>query len=176
VIAILIPLTIYSPKQSLILSGLLGLTWIIDFLLRNTLWFTTSILTYIVQLLYLAVIFFIMIVFYGVLYSEFIFATIVLLLALNSDAISNSRRYKFLLPLILLGWCIALSLPGGSFSDEVTQMIFMYSFVPGLACLARLFFPRTKDLLHTSLDYPPMRFEILSYGMKSTAAVGIKRA
>ncbi len=98
------------------------------------------------------------------------------LLTLSSDAITNSTRWKLFLPLAVIGIIIStLSYEKFSFPYKLPYSSFYHAATPLFGALTRLFFPRTKNLIHTSLDFPPLRVEVLSMGMKHIAAVGIRR-
>lgn len=149
--------------------------WILDLVAKLTIWFTTSIRTYLIQFGFLLVFALCLVARLfsndpsGGLHQDF--SILLLLLAFNSDAISNSRRWVILLPSSGLALALLVIL---SRYHTYPETAWVYVLVPAAACLARVFFPRTKDLIHTSLDYPPLRVEILSYGLKRPAAAGIK--
>jgi len=157
-------------------------TWLIDLLSGATIWFSARKETYFIYIGYLLLLTVFLINDYSASIS-FLWLTPVMLIALCSDAITNSHRWKILVPLTAFFWLFhttvhpRLNLKHFDFENVyMPWYVLIYSFIPIMASLARLFFPRTKNLIHTSLDYPPVRVEILSYGMKRPAAVGIKRA
>lgn len=114
--------------------------------------------------------------------GPFMVASFVLLFALSSDAISNSQRWKILVPATFLCWIFTVvtrpsiyPAPQGVEVILIPYPLMVYMLLPALSSLSRLFFPRTKHLIHTSLDYRFARMEVLSLGMKRVAAVGLRR-
>ena len=172
----------YVPAPLLIATGVIFLTWTLDFVLGNTLWLSARWETYAIQIPAIAfIIWFTQIAFHenwGI-----IVMAPVAMVALSSDAIANSKRWQLLICAMFVAILIIEIAPrltspvdkAGFLQDGVSAGLLVFAMIPAFACLARLFFPRTKHLIHTSLDYPPIRVEILSFGMKRPAAIGIKR-
>lgn len=161
-----------SPIEVALLIVLaISLTWLADFALGNTIWAPANLATLLFYLSYLVAVA-IAFVSYNRPLTGLLISLVFLLIALGSDAIGNSHRWKLLLPAAFI--CLlefALYLMDTPFRLEAAT----YPAVSCLAILARYLFPRTKHLIHTSLDYRLARVEILSLGMKRVAAVGLRR-
>ncbi len=150
-------------------------TWIVDFATGGTLWLSarkTMAAVYILFALLLA----------GLAYRSESFTVssaitaLLLTLALSSDAIVNSTRWKFLLAaLIVAAGSPLLTASLQRTTGDAQSPAWIYLLIPVLAILARYLFPRTMHLIHTSLDYGFARVEVLSMGMKRVAAVGVRR-
>lgn len=97
---------------------------------------------------------------------------VLLLLALCNDMIADSTRWKIIVPVSMFS---GLMVGAFLFNAPNTNGAWVFPAIGFLAALVRLSFPRTKHLIHTSLDYPPARLEILSLGMKKAIAVGVRR-
>lgn len=97
---------------------------------------------------------------------------VLLLLALSSDMIADSSRWKIIVPASL---CSCLTVGVFLYKLQYGYVAWVFPAIGLLAALVRLSFPRTKHLIHTSLDYPPARVEILSFGMKKVVALGVRR-
>lgn len=163
----------------LVVLVVLGITFTADFMLGKTSWIATGKFTHVTEFAYLAG----LVVAATQIENQPIGVGLVspfLLLAFNSDAISNSRRWKILLPMVGVVWALRLILFRTGDADVpgfagTPWVVWLYSLIPAMATLSRLFFTRTKNLIHTSLDYRTFRVELLSFGMKRLEAVGIKR-
>lgn len=168
----------------LVLFGVIALlvlaTWIVDIQLGRTLWLPARFVTYIVQAAYLAGIGAISFLYPSQPYG-LVLLTPVFLIAFSSDAISNSRRWRVLVPWALITLCIyalIATLPGAAPEGwllSIPYLVLVFTLLPAVATLARLFFTRTKNLIHTSLDYKLFRLEVLSFGMRKLEAIGLKR-
>lgn len=169
----------------LVVSAVLGVTFLIDFLLGKTSWIATGKYTHLAQFAYLAGLVAVCTQVEGQPLGVGIVSPF-LLLAFNSDAISNSRRWKILLPAMAAAWVVRFAVSAGSGLETMSGdgargfagtpwAVWLYTIIPGMATLSRLFFTRTKNLIHTSLDYKSCRVELLSFGMKRLEAVGVRR-
>ncbi len=154
---------------------------LLDILVGKTVWVTAHLLVWLINSVFLIALW-LSLQLTGLSSLPLMAAALVLLVALGSDAISNSRRWKLLVPASVLFWMFYVITAPSVYPASVGLQrllipypLMVYCLIPALASLSRLFFPRTKNLIHTSLDYPPVRLEILSMGMKRVAAVGIRR-
>lgn len=165
-------LTLRMPQQTvtLFIIAAVGITWAVDFFTGATFWISgrrTMLFLYAAYFILLAI---------WTYYSTSIHITniltlLVLTIALSSDAIVNSSRWKIFL--IAFAVSVGYWITTGPAAQD--GAISPYLVIPVLAILARYLFPHTKHLLHTSLDYRYLRLEVLSLGMKRVAAVGIRR-
>ncbi len=97
---------------------------------------------------------------------------VLLLLALSSDMIADSSRWKIIVPVSLFA-CLMVDLLLYEIPNK--NVAWAFPATGFLAALVRLSFPRTKHLIHTSLDYRFARIELLSFGMKKLVAIGVKK-
>lgn len=152
-------------------TGLLAIGFAVDFFLGKTAWFAIRPIPLFTMLAYTGFAA-IHLLLYGQFSLSAVLCTLLLLSALSSDMIVNSSRWKILAPAGILSMLIVSAILGDIPTLKAPNIFPPIAFV---AAVVRLSFPRTKHLIHTSLDYRLARLEILSLGMQKAVAMGIRK-
>jgi hypothetical protein len=142
----------------------------VEFILGRVTWLPARPLPYILILLHTAYILIVYHVEHAALPVTLLVSHILLWLVLSGEVIAHRRRAT---ALVLVG-IVAMS-TGAFFRPFTGWEALLSQSVAFIAAATRLFFPPSAHLLHTSLDYPMARLELLSLGMKRVIAVGLRR-
>lgn len=144
-----------------------GFTW--EFALGRTLWMPTRILPWLLFSSYSIYLILSYHIQQAPLNLAVVIANLLLFLALSGEVIKDRGRAATLVVIGVIALAVGSLLR--SFLDWtalVSQPVIIF------AAATRLFFPPAVHLVHTSLDYPFARLEILSFGMKRIMAMGIR--
>lgn len=172
-------LTADANTIAIVVSVALAITLVMDFRSGRTTWIPgRAVFSLFILIAYPALVFALLL--RGQFHVWELICVCLFAVILSSDAITNSSRWKLLLPVGIISAVPAvlpyifsshLGLP----HNTLLKPVLVYSTGAFVAVLVRLFFPRTKHLLHTSLDYRYARIEILSFGMKRIIAFGLRK-